>query len=236
MDDLHFFDIHTHVLPCVDDGSTSVEQSLELLTNLKNDGVTDVMFTPHFRLDMFLTPAAKDIEVFNSFTKLAKENGLNLNFYLGQELHHHSDMPSLIKQGKALTLNKSKYILLEFSWHVKPLSYQSIIKSYTDIGITPIVVHFERFPYFDISDVALMRDLGALFQVNAYSIFGVESAERAERVKKMLSLGYVDFIASDYHKNKKILLKDAYNFVSQEYGTDLADKLLYTNAKKLFGN
>ena len=236
MDNVCFFDIHSHVLPCVDDGSPSTETSLQLLLNLKNEGVTDIIFTPHFRLDMFLTPATIDKKVFDDFKKQAVDNGINLNFYLGQELHHHVDMPSLISQGKVLTLNGTKYVLLELNWHEKPKDFCAIIKSYKDVGITPIVVHFERFFYFDIDDVAKMRANGALFQVNAYSILGVEDSVKQLAVDKMLKAGFVDFVASDYHKGKKICLKDAYDYVSTNYGKQLADNVFYYNAKKLFGN
>ncbi len=228
------FDIHSHILPNVDDGSPDISTSLALIKDEVREGVTDIILTPHYRLDMFLTPATTVQKVFNEFESEVAKNGIKVNLYLGQELHYAKEMLPLIKEKKALTLNGTNYILLEFSWHIKPENPVKIIKEYIDNGIIPIVVHYERFPYKAIEDVAMMKKVGALFQVNAYSIMGVEKEERMLFAEDMLKRGLIDFIAGDYHKGKRLELVNAYDKVVALTDEKTADKLFYLNAEKIF--
>ena len=227
-------DVHTHILPNVDDGSRGIEDTLTMLKNAKKEGVTDIVFTPHFRLDMFLTPASEDKRVFNEVVSTAKQNGININFYLGQELHYSPKMLPLINSGEALTINNGKYFLLEFSWHV-PCDFVSIVKEYVEAGYTPIVVHFERFPYYSLETVRAMKNAGALMQINAFSLFKYEYPEHTPRAMEMLDNDLVDFIASDIHHYKKYFIKDAYEFITQKYGEKRAKDLFANNALKILG-
>ena len=228
------FDIHAHILPAVDDGSPDMETSIRLLKEEVSEGVTDIILTPHYRLDMFLTPATTVQKVFNEFSEEVNKNDIKVNLYLGQELHYAPQMLSLINEKKALTLNNTNYILLEFSWHIKPENPVEIIKEYIDNGIIPIVVHYERFPYKTIDDVIKMKKAGALFQVNAYSLMGVEREERMFFAEDMLKNNLIDFVSADYHKGKRLELTNAYNKVVDLAGEETADKLFYQNAKEIF--
>lgn len=227
-------DLHTHILPNVDDGSRGFDDTIRMLKEAQDEGITDIVFTPHFRLDMFLTPASQDKIVFEKVVSVAKENGIDLNFYLGQELHYAPEMLSLIQKGDALTLNNGKYFLLEFSWHV-PCDFVSIVKEYVKAGYTPIVVHFERFPYYSLETVRAMKNAGALMQINAFSLFGYEWPEHTPRAMEMLDNDLVDFIASDIHHYKKFFVKDAYEFIAQKYGDARAEDLFKNNALKILG-
>ena len=227
------FDIHSHILPAVDDGSPDMETSIRLLKEEVSEGVTDIILTPHYRLDMFLTPATTVQKVFNEFESEVAKNDIKVNLYLGQELHYAIEMLPLIKEKKALTLNGTNYILLEFSWHIKPENPSQIIKEFIDNGIIPIVVHYERFPYKTIDDIVEMKKVGALFQVNAYSLMGVEREERMFFAEDMLKNGLIDFISADYHKGKRLELTNAYNKVVSLVGEKTADKLFYLNAKEI---
>ncbi len=230
---MKIIDIHSHLLPEVDDGSPSMERSLQILQDEIREGVTDIICTPHYRLDWFHTEYEKIKEVFDAFSAETKKMSLPVNLYLGQELHIHEDMLSHLQNGKATTLNKSKYVLLELDWQSRPENLAEIVKSYVDNGYFPIIVHYERFTYKNINEVKLLRDLGALFQINAYSLFAVESEQNKEFAFEMLDREYVDFIASDYHARKQLKIAEAVELIENRYGKETTDKLFYTNAKKI---
>ncbi len=227
-------DIHTHILPLVDDGSDGMERTLQMIKNLQSEGVTDIICTPHYRLDMFLTTAKEDAKVFEQVKTEVQKAGLKVKLYLGQELHNAPEMLPLVKSGKAITLNNSKFVLLELSWHVMG-DFVSVIKEYKANGYIPIIAHYERFNYYSLDDVKKLREAGALFQVNAFSFFGVEKAEMQTAVFEMLENGFVDFVASDYHHWKKPYIKDCYYLICNKYGVDTADKIFFKNSLKILG-
>lgn len=227
-------DIHTHILPCVDDGSDGMARTLDMIKNLASEGVTDIVCTPHYRLDMFLTPATEDKRVFEQVKKEVEDLGLKVKLYLGQELHDATEMLSQVKSGQAITINGTKFVLLELDWHTKG-DYLSVVKDYKANGYTPILAHYERFCYYNLDDVKELRKAGALFQVNAFSFFGVESEQHKINVLEMLDNGLVDFISSDYHHWKKPYIKDCYAFILKKYGVETARKVFCDNALKLLG-
>ena len=106
------FDIHTHVLPLVDDGSGSVETSLNMLRFMVENGVTDVVLTPHYRGKYNKT--AKELKsLFNQFKKQVLDAGINVNLYIGQEVFRTEDLIGLVESKKVLTLNDTNYVLLD---------------------------------------------------------------------------------------------------------------------------
>ncbi len=234
-----FIDIHSHVLPFVDDGSKSMEESLLMVKTAYDEGITDIIFTPHYRLDMFLTTWQEDLKVFNDFTAKIKNNGIPINCYLGQELHNAPEMLGQLKDGKAISLNGTKYVLLEFSWHQNG-DYVFVVKEYINAGYQPIVVHYERFPYSTVDGYKQLKKAGALFQINAYSLFGWESERNKDLAFKMLDDGCVDFVASDMHggykfNDRNFYIRDGYELIKEKYGDEVADNLFINNALKILG-
>ena len=143
-------------------------------------------------------------------------------------------MLPLINSGEALTINNGKYFLLEFGWHVA-CDFVSAVKSYVDSGYTPIVVHFERFPYYSLDTVKEIKKAGALIQINAYSLFAYEDEERKRRGFELLDNNLVDFIASDIHQGKPLYMKGAYEIILEKYGEKRAKDLFANNALKILG-
>ena len=226
-------DLHAHVLPLIDDGSESLDLSLEMLREASGQGVTDMVLTPHLnkRYDLSVN---KVKSAFEDFKVKAKDNGCAVNLYLGQELHQADEMLSLMQKGEALTINNGKYFLLEFSWHV-PCDFVAVVKKYVDAGYTPIVVHFERFPYYSLEMVRAIKEAGALIQINAFSIFGCEYPQNGPNSLEILDNDLADFVASDIHHYKKLYLKEAYEFIVDRYGEKRAQNLFRNNALKILG-
>ncbi len=98
-------DIHTHILPAVDDGSKSVENSIQMLKDLSANGVSDVVLTPHYR-GKYNTPKEVLIQEFAKFKEVAKE--VDINLYLGREIYCDRESLNLLSEGKLLTLNGTK--------------------------------------------------------------------------------------------------------------------------------
>ncbi len=224
-------DIHSHILPFVDDGSSSVDDSLRLVKEAVLSGVTDLVLTPHYR-EPYFPERGKLIIEFEKFKKSVKDNGLDINLYLGQEVFLSKNYKDLLVDGKVCCLNNTKYVLVEFGvctdFEMTEIIY-SIIKS----GYKPVVAHFERYTFVDVSVASEIKNLGGFIQVNSGAIVDALNLKTKKRVKKLFENGLVDFVASDVHRVRKYSMLKAYDTVLKKYGKEVADKVFYTNAKEI---
>lgn len=165
-------DIHTHILPELDDGANSVEEAKSMLMLQRQQGVDRIFLTPHFY------PEEMDLETFLhqreiSWNRLAEalEPEVLAGLRLGAEVHYSPNILQL--DVRQLTLGKSDYLLLEFSHHRYPVYMEEVISELQERGIIPILAHVERFPYFrrEPQLLAKLVDLGCLCQVSAGALF-----------------------------------------------------------------
>jgi len=224
-------DIHSHILPFVDDGSESLENSLSMLGIAREQGVTGIILTPHHRRSY-----GKDIELvrqeFDKFKQVAKEKAIDVELYLGQEIYLEKDYKAQLQNGMALTLNQTEYVLLEYDF-IYESDILNTVFELKKMGYKPIVSHIERYSYVDVEMVEEIRSVGGLIQVNATSIVGKKKGKYFKIVKKLLKNGLVDFVASDVHYNRENLMGKAYAYVDKKFGKQTAEKLFTENALKI---
>lgn len=231
-------DVHTHIIPNVDDGSTSLEASINLIKQEIEYGVTDIICTPHYRRHMFETSAESvNLSFFNLLEEVKNQN-LNINLYLGQEIYCRSidgfeRTLKMLEEKSVLTFGNSKYILLEFSY-TRDIDISEIIYMAKKRGYLPIVAHIERYEYIDsIEKVEEIISAGAMIQVNASSVIGKDGGKRKKFVNKLIASGMIDFVGSDIHESRKNYLKIAYDYVSKKISKDIANVIFNDNAAKL---
>ncbi len=224
-------DIHSHVLPFVDDGSSSMEDSISLVKEAVKNGVKHLILTPHYR-EPYFHETGELKESFEKFKNEVLKNGLDINLYLGEEIFLSKDYKVLLKDGKLLTLNNTKFVLVEFGvctdFEMTEMIY-SIVKS----GFKPIVAHVERYANIDETLANEIKHLGGFIQVNSGAIVDALNLKTKRRVKKLFESGVVDFVASDVHCVRKYSMKSAYDVVVKKYGKETADKVFYINAKEI---
>ena len=220
--------IHSHILPFVDDGSPSLEESKQMLLSAKNDGITDVVFTPHFR-DVYKSYASDIIPIFNRLKEYAEEIGIKV--YLGQEIKYSKEIASLLKEDKLLTLNNTRCVLLEFDYFQEE-DVSEAAYSFTAKGYIPIIAHLERYQYcLDFSIVEEIKNCGGLIQINAGAITGKMGGKIKKFVLKLIKFGLVDFIASDVHSFRPNEMKQAYLTVQKKFGTQVCEELFVKHQK-----
>lgn len=200
-------DIHTHIIPLVDDGSSSIEETIKLLQMEIKNGVDKVICTPHQR-DGFLNKE----EIINIFFKLKeKVSNLPIELYLGAEVLYYDGIIRDLKCNKIITLNNSNYLLLEFPLTVE-LDIVNIVYEMVIEGFIPIIAHIERYDYLKYEDYAIIRKYGGLISINSLSIRGLFTSKRC---KYLLRKGMCDFVTSDCHDSKYRLVnfKGAKRFI-----------------------
>ncbi len=216
-------DIHTHIIPNVDDGSPNLETSINMIKHEIEIGVDTIIATPHHiyhRYEKTVEEIKKQFELLKS--EVEKLN-LPVKLYLGQEIcyTHREDIIKMLKDGKLLTLNNTNRILLEFSFTREPEDVLDVIYNFSVNGYEVIIAHVERYEWMTLDKVKDLRKEGALIQINSNSYLGLTTWKEKRFTKKLLKLGLVDYVASDTHSFrpstldksfKKIKNPDLFNY------------------------
>lgn len=221
-------DIHTHILPFVDDGSKNTDYSVSLVKEAEKKGVTDIICTPHYRGGYKKTPN-EIIASFEKFKqKIGKEN-VSVNVYLGQEIYAGRNLIKLLEDSSVLSMNATSFILIEFDFN-EPAEIIETVYELTLLGYKPIVAHFERYTYATIENAYEIKRLGGYIQINAESIVKLRTRRF---VNKMFSHGFVDFVASDIHVDRKNYMGKAFKYIKKKFGKDAAEVVFELNPKRI---
>jgi len=233
-------DIHCHILPQADDGPDTLEKSLAMAKKAVRDGIKTIVATPH-HLNGRYTNNKFNIEkdVRELQTNLDK-HGIDLNVLPGQELHCSSSLSSYIYNDSGiLTLNNSRYLLLELPSGEIPLGFWEIIHEIRVMNLTPIIAHPERNKEIlgKVDILSSFVEEGVLIQVTAQSLLGGFGPTIQKAARRMCQQNTIHFIASDAHNNstRPFLMKEACNWVLNEMGNDYVEYYL-DNAERVIRN
>lgn len=233
-------DIHCHILPNVDDGSESLEESIEMAKIAESEGITRIVNTSHCHFD-FKYKKGNELKLeLEKFNQALKEENINIEVLLGNELYYTSDLIERFDELDFFSMNNSKYILMEFSPINFPKNIEDVIYEIKIRGYIPIIAHAERYKQVQ-EDVNIVLDCikeGALIQVNASSILGKNGEKAEDTSKKLLDNNMVHFVATDAHSSnrRRPLIKDSYNYILKNYGKEVAEKLFIENPTAVIEN
>lgn len=212
-------DVHSHILFDVDDGSSSIEESIALLKRLKEVGFNNVILTPHY-IDGSDYSSLNDekLEKLSILRTAIKENGIDINIYLGNEIFINDNIIEFIKKGNIYSLNNTNYLLIEFPFHNKILNIEDIMFEIRHAGYVPVIAHPERYTYFqeDYTLVDSLRESGVMFQANYASILGFYGKSTEKLLKYMLKKRYIDFFGTDIHHIKKSYVVDNFKKIEKK--------------------
>lgn len=232
-------DVHSHILFGVDDGSSSIEESITLLKGLKEVGFNNVILTPHYiEGSDYCSSRSNNLEKYNELKKIIKDKKIGINIYLGNEIFIDDDIIEYIKEGKISSLNDTKYLLIELPFHNKIVNLEDTLYELSYAGFVPILAHPERYDFFqkDYKIVDSLRENGVLFQANYASILGYYDNKSKKLLKYMLKKGYIDFLGTDIHRTKKMFVIDNFDKIEKKIvkiiGTDNYKKII-SNCNKL---
>ena len=235
-------DIHCHILPGVDDGSQSVEQSLRMAQLAVRSGVTAIVATPHTNIvRMFENYNSYRLSArFRTLKKALEKADIPLDIVKGAEIYFDGDVASMLKKGKISTINDSRYPLVEFSFSDHVPRVIASLNSLIDAGYTPIVAHPERY-HFIHHDVSLLRtfiDMGCVLQINKGSPLG-RFGDMPQKVSRwMLDQGLVHAVASDAHSEiqRTPNFNSIYDFLYDAYGDGCPRLLLDINPEHIIND
>lgn len=231
-------DIHNHLLPAVDDGSESVETSLEMLRRGAAEGIKTAVLTPHILPDASFELDALHRRRFTELEEAAHVAGLSMQLYLGAEIRFRLDMVS-VAQWMSASLGDSNYVLLDlpFGSGPLPLGLETCLFELRAAGYRPILAHPERHPRLinDADQLGRLRQQEVIFQVNGGSLLGHFGRRAKQGAQLLLQRGWVECLASDGHNLTKrpFSLALARDYVVQEFGAAEAVRLVEVNPARV---
>ena len=221
-------DLHSHLLPGVDDGSKSVEQSVRVLERLAEQGVTGVCLTPHLLASVAAlgVPESQD----RAFQGLRLAAPSQPALYRGAEVMLDRPLDASVAEHRRLTLNGSRYILVEFPRLVAAQTVAHALELVTAIGLVPLLAHPERYRCCRPEVVRRWKANGALMQLDGPTL--LSPRPRGARARELLEAGLGDVIAADNHGDDRSLATVA-EAMQVQGGTAHAEQLLVENPRAI---
>jgi len=207
-------DLHSHLIPGIDDGAKDMERSIELIRSLKAMGYKKLITTPHVS-DMFLNSSETILKGYEALKEELTHRNIAIEIEVAAEYYADEHFESLLSKKDLLTFGEQKnYLLFELSYFTPHYDLESLVYDIKLAEYTPVLAHPERYVYLhdNIDAYINLKSMGVLFQINLNSIENYYSPEVTQMVKKLIMYGLVDFIGSDtHHKRHTKFLKESFS-------------------------
>ena len=236
---MRFFDIHTHILPGVDDGSPDMETSLEMLRISYDEGCRDVIMTPHYMLGRNSYSYDEIEEKYRELVNKAKTDGgfKDMNFYLGNEILYEEGIVTKLREGDIHTMNGTKYILVEYNIRTPFSEILHSIDEFTQARFRPIIAHVERYNSLEGKPERLdeLIDRGCLLQMNISSVEDGFLNENKRWCRKLLKRGYITLLGTDTHNtdSRAPYVQEYAKWIIKKCGEEEAGWMMYEAAEKI---
>ena len=198
-------DLHSHLIPGIDDGSQSMEESLSLLKGMEILGYEKVITTPHIMADAYKNTPEIIGNGLHALREAAKTEGIQIEIEAGAEYYLDDGFETLLEKGDILTI-KGEYLLFETSYFAKPMQIEEMIFAISSSGYKPLMAHPERYRYVKdlLKEYSRFKELGVLFQVNLNSFGGHYGRDAKQKADFLRKEGMIDFLGSDVHHAKQV--------------------------------
>lgn len=233
-----FWDIHCHLLPGVDDGADSLEESMRMIRMEYADGVRHIIATPHYRKGMFETSADKIEAQYEAVCREARRELPGLHIALGCEFYANMDMTETLGAGKRPTMGKSRAVLTEFSGNAPEEWIRERTMALRSAGYIPVLAHIERYQCMreNLGFVRELSALGAYIQVNAGSILGAHGRQCRKFCRALRRENLIDLIGSDAHGDqvRPPCIGACVARLMKKAGREYVEQIFCANPEKIF--
>lgn len=235
-----YIDIHSHILPQIDDGAENFDVSMEMLRTAIKDGIKSLILTPHYKPGRRNADPQKICLLISKLLQEIEKEERDVKLYSGNEFYYHDGMFRKLEEKRACTLADSSYILIEFSPGEGFGGIRNGLYEALAYGWRPILAHVERYNNIlgKPGHVEELIQMGSCIQVNAGSILGKNGFGAKQFSKNLLREGLVQFVATDAHDTdrRKPLLSECEKYVSRKYGEKYGKRLFYHNPAHIIKN
>ncbi len=232
-------DLHCHILPGVDDGAASEEESCMMARMAAESGVTALAATPHCGVPGQFENFADErlMDRFSALERLLERERIPLRLYTGMEVFVTEQTPRHLREGRLLTLGGSRYLLVEFGFDEEPDFAERMLGELLEAGVVPVVAHPERYHFVQPRPECLLRwtEMGCALQVNKGSLLGRFGRRAAQTARWCLGEGCVHLLGSDAHSpwRRTPRMEEAWTYTADFDSPEIADFLLRDNPRRI---
>ncbi|MDR0889424.1 MAG: hypothetical protein LBM28_02110 [Oscillospiraceae bacterium] len=233
-------DLHCHIIPGIDDGAQSAGMACRMAEKALRSGVDTIVATPHCNLSATIGNyrGRRYTEAFEMFRALLRQRGIPIKILPGAEIYaRSSNLKWLLQQDKLITLNRSRYLLTEFSFNSSGAHIQSLLRIIAKHGLTPVIAHPERYEAVQRSPqlVANWFSQGCIIQLNKGSLLGLLGNSPQLTALHLLEHGLAHVIASDAHdlERRTAGLSSLLPLLERYCAGEYVDLLLRTNPTRI---
>lgn len=232
-------DIHSHILPYMDDGARNWEEALQMARKAYEDGIRVIVATPHHANGHYMNPGETVITSIDEMNCKLSERDIGVTVVPGQEIRYFDNLLRDWNEGKLLSLNESRYILIEMPSSHVPKNMGELIHELSLLDLRVVIAHPERNQEIACNPSVLegLVVQGALSQVTSHSITGVFGSKLKKIALTLCRNNLVHFVASDAHnlERRPFQLSDSYTVIARKFGQEMT-QYLQDNAVRLIHN
>lgn len=240
LDNLYYIDIHAHVLPGVDDGPESIEETMEIIDIAYNEGFRAIMATPHYGVINPGYDPAETERIRGQVAARVKERYPEMLILQGNELYYGSAVLEGLQDGRACTLAGSDYVLVEFDVNVPFGEMERGLSRLISSGYRPVLAHAERYSCIghDVDLVADLVDQGVYIQINARTFLRKRLDKKFAFCRKLVKNGLVHFAATDCHNtdSRKPVMDEVVGRLLKITDEETVRDLVFRNGIKVMKN
>jgi protein-tyrosine phosphatase len=235
--EFNYVDIHCHIMFGVDDGPDNLETSREMIMMAHEEGIYKIVATPHYHPGKCTMEYDELKKRFELFKEHMKDVCPQVELQLGREIYYTSDVLEALEAGKRLTMEDTKYILVEYHPTVEYSYLRTSINNLMQMGYTPVIAHIERYICV-LEDWKLaweLRNMGAVIQVNAGSVTGGSGSKVKKFIKRLMKEELVDVVGTDAHSSGRRAprMRECAQYICKKYGEEYAKAVLRDNAERI---
>lgn len=235
-------DIHAHILPGMDDGAQDLYDTLQMVEVAAKSGVSAMVATPHCNIPGLYKNYFDDeyIENIKNVRNAVHHEKIPVQILPGMEVFGTSELPELLEQGKIMTINQSRYLLVEFNFEEDPVLVEYILEKIQKLKVIPVIAHAERYRFVQKNPnrVYQWRIKGYPIQINKGSFQGRFGRRAEETAYLLMNHNLVSVVASDAHSPhvRTPYLKDAYEELMMHYPENYVNMLFEENPRRICQN
>jgi tyrosine-protein phosphatase YwqE len=216
-------DMHSHLIPGIDDGSKNMDETIALLAKFESFGYKKVITTPHIMSDYFQNTPEIILKGLDEVRKTAAKLNLNIEIEAAAEYYFDESLMQKLQNKEQLLTFGDNHVLFEFSFHTKPGQIDHLFFEFLTQGYKPVLAHFERYGFMfgSIDQAKEWREKGIRIQMNLNSLTGHYGPEVRRQAELLVDAGCIDFVGTDCHRMDHLMLLESN--LSQPYLHKLGD-------------
>ena len=223
-----YCDMHSHLIPGIDDGSPDMETSLQLIKSLADLGYKKIITTPHIMWDMYKNTNEIIQSGWEAVKKELDQKKMAVDFYAAAEYFMDDYFSTLLDDDAPLLTLKDNLVLVEFSFVKAPMDFKEMLFKLQIKGYQPVIAHPERYLYFGANKKWYdeIKNIGCLFQLNLLSLSGFYGKAPMELAQYLIKQKYINLLGTDLHNARHI---EALGFTSSDIVKKLLDSGMIQN-------